>query len=237
MSELGTLADSLPVSALDRAGVRALLERVCGASLDDEVVETAYRRTAGNPFFVGEVGRLMGSAYQGCGSGATAIPEGVRSVVERRLARLPQACFDLLTIAAVVGQEADVSLLASVSDLPEPVVFDLLGAADQARVTQPSAAALPRVRFTHDLFRETLYEGLAGHQRVEVHRRIGLALEQRRAEGSAVSPAELAHHVLRGCRGADDQRRAARCSLDAALDALGRLALREGLAHAERALT
>jgi predicted ATPase len=237
LGELGTLAESLPVSALDRAGVRALLERVYGASLDDEVVETAYRRTAGNPFFVGEVGRLMGSAHQGCGGGATAIPDGVRSVVERRLARLPQACFDLLTVAAVVGQEADVSLLASASDLPEPIVFDLLGAADQARVIQPSTAARPGVRFTHDLFRETLYEGLAGHQRVEVHRRIGLALEQRRSEGSAVSPAELAHHVLQGCRGADDQRRAARYSLDAARDALGRLALREGLAHGERALT
>ncbi|MCA1842901.1 MAG: AAA family ATPase, partial [Actinobacteria bacterium] len=237
LGELGTVADSLPVSALDLAGVRALLEEVCGSSLDDEVVETAYRRTAGNPFFVGEVGRLMSSGGQGVGGGATAIPEGVRSVVERRLARLPQACFDLLGIAAVVGQEADVSLLASVSDLPEPVVFELLGEAGRARVTQPSTAALPGVRFTHDLFRETLYEGLAGHQRVEAHRRIGLALERRRAEGSAVSPAELAHHVLRGCQGADDQRRAARYSLDAAGDAVGRLALREGLAHAERALT
>ncbi|MCA1844909.1 MAG: AAA family ATPase, partial [Actinobacteria bacterium] len=237
LGELGTLADSLPVPALDRAGVRTLIEQACGSSLDDEVVEAAYRRTAGNPFFVGEVGRLMGSDDQRVRGGVTSIPEGVRNVVERRLARLPHACHNLLGIAAVVGQEADVSLLASVSDLPEPVVFDLLAVADQARVTQPSAAALPGVRFIHDLFRETLYEGLAGDQRVEVHRRIGLALEQRRAEGSAVSAAELAHHVLRGCRGADDQRRAARYSLDAARDALGRLALREGLAHAERALT
>ena len=237
LGELGTLADSVPVSALDQAAVRALLEQVYGSSLDDELVETAYRRTAGNPFFVGEVGRLMGSAHQGVLGSATSIPEGVRSVVERRLARLPQACHDLLGVASVVGQEADVSLLASVSGLPEPIVFELLGEAGQARVTQPSAGALPGARFTHDLFRETLYDALAGHRRVEVHRQIGLALERRREAGSAVRAAELAHHVLRGCLGTDDQRRAARYSLEAARDALERLALREGLVHAERALT
>jgi predicted ATPase len=237
LGELGTLADSLPVPALDRAGVATLIEQVCGSSPDEEVVETAYRRTAGNPFFVGEVGRLMGSDHHGIGGGATSIPDGVRNVVERRLARLPQACHNLLGLAAVVGQESDVSLLASVSDLPEPVVFELLDEAGRARVTLPSGGAVPGVRFTHDLFRETLYEGLTGDQRVELHRRVGVALEQRRAAGSAVSPAELAHHVLRGCQGADDRGRAARYSLDAALDALGRLALREGLAHAERALT
>ncbi len=242
LGELGTLADSLPVPALDQSGVRALLEQVCGASLEDELVETAYRRTAGNPFFVGEVGRLMGSDNHGIGAStrmhsATSIPEGVRSVVERRLARLSQACHNLLGIAAVVGQEADVSLLASVSDLPEPVIDELLGEAGQARVTLPSASALPGVRFTHDLFRETLYDGLAGSGRLEAHRRIALALEQRRTTGSAVSSAELAHHVLRGSRGADDRVRAARYSLEAARDALGRLALRDGLVHAERALT
>ena len=194
-------------------------------------MDAAFRRTAGNPFFVSEVGRLMGSG------GTLAIPGGVRSVVERRMARLPQACHNLLGIASVVGQEVDAALLASVSDLPEREVEELLDQAGQARVTEPSPGALPGVRFTHDLFRETLYDGLAGHQRVETHRRIGLALEQRLAAGSAVRPSELAHHVGQGAREADDRRRAARYSLDAARDALGRLALREGLSHAERALT
>jgi hypothetical protein len=160
---------------------------------------------------------------------------GVRAVVERRVARLSQACHNLLGVASVVGQVVDPGLLTLVAGVPGRSVVELLEEAQDARMLVCGDAPSGPVRFAHDLFRETLYQQMAATVRSDLHLRVGLALERRASAGVEVAPSELAHHFLRA-ESEDGRARSIRYSLDAARAALARLAAPEALAHAERAL-
>jgi hypothetical protein len=59
-------------------------------------------RTGGNPFYVGESGRLLAS--EGALVATSEVPEGVRDVRRRRLARLPPAAVSVLRLAAEIGR-------------------------------------------------------------------------------------------------------------------------------------
>jgi hypothetical protein len=231
LAALRAMADVVGITGLDRAAVAELLAAVEGHSVPPEVVEKAHDRTGGNPFFVREMARLM--EVQGDRVG---IPAAVRDVVERRLARLSQPCHALLRIAAVVGQEADVSLLAEVAGTSESAVVDLVREAEWGRIVVPTAHGVSGIRFVHDLFRETLHDATPAATAAELHRRVGIVLEQRVDRGAEVGAAELAHHFLRAGPDPPVRARAVRYSLDAARDALTRLAPQQALAHARRAL-
>ncbi|MGH9223199.1 MAG: AAA family ATPase [Acidimicrobiales bacterium] len=229
LAALRSLADFIPVAGLDVGAVGELLVAVGGRPVAPDVVATAHRRTGGNPFCVREVARLM--QVQGELMG---LPDAVRDVVNRRLARLSRPCHDLLRLAAVVGQESDVPLLAEVSRLAEAAVVDLVREAEEGRVLQPSSRGVDGMRFAHDLFRETLYA--AGPAAAAMHRQVGRVLEERKARGAEIGASELAHHFLRAGGDLEDRARAVRYSADAAREAIALLAPHQGLAHARRAL-
>lgn len=189
---------------IDEAGMRALLEAAGGHELDEiglEFAHTLARDTEGNPFFVGEVLRLLidtnvivqrDGRWQGTVSSIdeVGIPEGVRDVVGQRLSRLPDEANATLRTAAVVGREFPVDLVAEVSGAPEDTVLEHLESAIGARLVDEVSGAHGRMTFSHALVRSTLLEELSTTRRVRLHRQIGEALERR---GDATA-AELAHH-------------------------------------------
>ena len=63
---------------------------------------------------------------------------------------------------------------------------------------QGGDASEPTYSFRHALFRQVLYERTATAVRGQLHRKVGAALEQERAAGLPVTPAELAMHFERG---------------------------------------
>ena len=235
LHELEAIAEVLPITGLDGPGVALLLGQVTGAvDVDADVAEQAWRRTGGNPFFVRELGQLLRGQSDHALAGAP-ISGGVRTVIERRLARLSQPCHQLLTVAAVLGQDVHRGLLIGVSGVDAARAADLLVEAERGRIIAPQIGELDRVRFAHDLFRETLYDAIPVPRRSELHRRAGACLEARMGAGGDVNAAELAHHFLR--TGTDEDRvLAARYCLAAARDALARLASRDAVEHAGRAV-
>ena len=84
-----------------------------GAEPPPGLAEAVHAQTDGNPFFVGEVVRLLASegrlsdpdSWQG------QIPQGVREVVGRRLDRLSEETNEGLKVAAVIGREFDADVL------------------------------------------------------------------------------------------------------------------------------
>ena len=82
------------------------------------VVHAVYRETDGNPFFVEALLRHLaetGAVYidddgrwvPRADLDEAGLPESVREVVGRRVARLGEACQRALNVAAVIGQEFD----------------------------------------------------------------------------------------------------------------------------------
>ncbi|MFB9208061.1 BTAD domain-containing putative transcriptional regulator [Nonomuraea spiralis] len=158
------------------------------------LVEALLDRTGGNPFYLGEVLRLPG--------GERTVPSGVRDVIERRVARLPEETRDLLAAAAVAGRDVSAAVLESVTgSTAEQVMAALEPAVATGLLVEPRSGA--DYRFSHALVQEALYAGLSRLDRARLHLRTGEALEPVLPESQS---ATLAHHFSQAGRLADADR-------------------------------
>ncbi|GIH59894.1 BTAD domain-containing putative transcriptional regulator [Microbispora siamensis] len=193
---LAALARRRPVrvqlGGLSPAEVETLVTAVCERPVDRATAVALSDRTGGNPFYVWESARLLAS--EGTLSGD--VPEGVRDVLRRRLARLPATAVGALRLAAVVGREAEVEVLVRAAGTGEDVVLDGLEAGViSGLLTEPAPG---RVRFVHALVRDTLYQDLPGIRLARMHARVADALR-------ALHPDDLtalAHHYARAATSA-----------------------------------
>ena len=154
--DLGTSAVRVPLAGLTRADVEELLADLPGPHADAGLAVRVWERSGGNPFFVRELSRLLQATD--AGQSTPHLPAEVVETVRRRLARLPTDCVRLLEWAAVAGREIDISLLTACASDAE---------LRRSPSTSPSpprrawSSTLDRPRFTHDLHREALLDGLA----------------------------------------------------------------------------
>ncbi|SEM61839.1 BTAD domain-containing putative transcriptional regulator [Nonomuraea pusilla] len=177
----------LELGGLDEEAVAALLRRHAGHDVDDATVRTVLDRTLGNPLFVSEIARLLAS--EGPAAAGT-LPPGVRDTIRRRITRLPATAQTVLRNAAVVGRDARVDVLVALHDGDEDTVLDGLEAGVvTGLLTEPGPG---RVRFTHVLVRQALYEETPRIRRTRLHGRVLAALERLRPGDVAA----LARHAL-----------------------------------------
>jgi class 3 adenylate cyclase/tetratricopeptide (TPR) repeat protein len=240
-------AERLSLPGLDSAGVAAFMEQAAGHRLDGDDLALAraiHTETEGNPFFVREVLRHLaetGAIEQRDGHWArrlpveqVGIPEGVREVVGKRLARLGDETNGLLRIAAVVGAEFESALLRMMSDLGEEQLILALDEATGARLIIEGSGG--RYRFSHALVQETLYQGLSGIRRVALHRRVAEAIEMLHGDRIDDHLAALAHHYARASAPAAQTDKAIDYAARAGGHALARLAPDEAARWYEQAL-
>src|SRR5262249_45204618 len=88
--------------------------------------------------------------------------------------------------------------LARLNQSTEDTLLDTLDEAASARVISEVPGSVNRLRFTHVLIRDTLYEGLTQTRRVQLHRRTLEALEALYGQAPGPPLAELAHHAVDG---------------------------------------
>ncbi|MEU6797536.1 BTAD domain-containing putative transcriptional regulator [Nonomuraea wenchangensis] len=186
---LASLARAAPLRlalpGLDDAAVAELVRTECEA--DEETVAGIAARTGGNPFYVRESARLLHG--EGALVALSEVPEGVRDVLRRRFARLPEGGVSILRLAAVAGRESSVDVLVKAADTDEDGVMDALDAGVIAGLLNEPAPG--RVRFVHALVRDTLIADLSRLRAARMHARIAAALEG----GDDI--AALAHHHAR----------------------------------------
>ncbi|TDC68193.1 hypothetical protein E1200_12475 [Actinomadura sp. GC306] len=199
----GALRDTL--AALSRSAERVELGpfaaddvasylRLKGVGDEPGLADALLARTGGNPFYLGEVLRLRGSEGT--------VPSGVRDVIERRVARLPEETRTLLRAAAVAGRDFGIDLLEAVTGTTSEQVMSALEPAIATGLLvepPPESAHMPaeEYRFAHALVREALYAGLSRLERSRLHLRVGEALEPVLPEAEA---ATLAHHFAHAAR-------------------------------------
>ncbi|RMI33702.1 transcriptional regulator [Nocardia stercoris] len=186
---LGSLARTAPLrldlAGLDTDAVAELVRAECAA--DDATVAGIAERTGGNPFYVRESARLLSG--EGALVALSEVPDGVRDVLRRRLARLPERGVAVLRWAAVAGRESSVDVLVRAADADEDSVLDALDAGVIAGLLDEPGPG--RVRFVHALVRDTLVADVSRLRATRMHARIAAALE-----GSGDVSA-LAHHYAR----------------------------------------
>ena len=203
-----------------------------------EFAQALYAETEGNPFFIEEMLRhLEDSGVEIRSAGAFdlqrfGLPEDVRELISRRLARLSEDAFEAMRVAAVIGRDFDGVLLETVLALDENRFLAALDEALATGLAGESATAPDSYSFAHALIRETLYEGMSTARRARLHRRVGVALEQQGADHNTNA---LAHHFTRAAS-AEDAERAIRYALAAGEQAMTMLAHEQAAEHYARAL-
>jgi eukaryotic-like serine/threonine-protein kinase len=187
----------IPLRGLGVGAVERYIEMTSGAPSPGGLAEAVQEQTDGNPFFVGEVVRLLASEGKLTGESSVAelhIPQGVREVVGRRLDRLSETTNNALRVAAVIGRDFDEELVARVAEQsPEELMAAAKEAIDERLVTDLGGG---RYSFAHALVRDTLYEELSPPKRSALHERTGLALEEVCGANVDERLGELAHHFL-----------------------------------------
>ncbi len=215
LSEL--LADLRRESGVERLALRgltdaealALVEALAGHDISGDnlaLAHAVHSETDGNPFFIREIfqnmiesGALVQEGdrwtYRG-DTKAFGIPESVREVVGRRLSRLAEEVERTLTLAAVIGTNFDLAVLTGVAGLPQTAVVEALEQATGARLVHEVPGSAGRFAFVNALIRDVLYQELGSSRRIELHRTVGVVLEQLAAGRDDAHLAELARHWL-----------------------------------------
>jgi hypothetical protein len=198
----------LNLRGLPAADVGEFIGSAAGIAPSGELVASVWRETKGNPLFVGEAVRLL--AVEGRLDEATAgqglhlpIPRGIRDVITRRMRHMNDDTVEALVHAAALGPEFGVDVLKRVVATPSEELLERLGEATRAGLIGPLPGALGLFRFSHDLIREALYDGLSPGRRARLHRRIGDTLESLYGGTPDTHLAELAHHFFEACQGGD----------------------------------
>ena len=185
------LLHGMSLAGLDEHSVAALIASQAGHEAPSALVHTVHAETDGNPFFVEEVVRHLlesGRWTSTLTPGQIGVPEGVKEVLERRLARLSAACRTALLHAAVLGREFDFETLRLMVEASEDSVIASLEEALETRLVVETPDGYT---FTHALVRETLYGALSAPRRQRMHAAAAARDRGQRAVPGAPSPCTI----------------------------------------------
>jgi DNA-binding SARP family transcriptional activator len=182
--------ERLVLPPLGEDDVAEIVRRMTGSSPTPDAVRLVYDRAGGNPFFVGELARLIGEGGIPSDFG---VPDAVRDVVRARLAPLPPITKSVLQVAAVAGERLDLPVVIAANGLDDEACLDALDPAIVSRMLV--AESMQEVRFAHALVREAVLADIAPLQVVRLHRAVAEAIERTRGTGIDVIET-IARHRL-----------------------------------------
>lgn len=201
----------------------------------ERLTRFVHRLAEGNPFYTWEMLRsleLDGLLRHASGRwilgdlSAVPVPALVRQMIDARLAALSPETRAGLEIASVIGGDVSFDLWLEVAGIDESDLATVTGEATQAHLL----IELPRAtefRFSHELVREALYQGLNLPRRRALHRAVAESL----LHAETVDPSVIASHF----RAADDPR-AVEWLLKAGIHAYAVYATHDAIAHLTGAL-
>lgn len=193
-----------PLTGLHDEDLKEFVARRLGRDPAPELVAALERQTGGNPLLLSESLRSLEArdlldASRSRSEWESLLPRGIEHLLRPKLRPLAPAVLETLALASAIGLEIDRKLLSDCStERPgHRLELDALLAAGLL-----SAGAGPgRLRFTHELVREAIYEELvpAGTVRRALHARIFAALETSGESGAAAVGDPLGEAARHAC--------------------------------------
>ncbi len=214
---------------LDQGATLSLASNLSGHHLDDQAAERLFQETEGNPLFVVEAVRSGFLGEEDSALGTTKLPPKVQAVIETRLGALSPGSREIASIAAVVGREFGFDLLFRAVEKSEESVVQGLDELWQRRVIREEG--VEGYAFSHDKFREVIYQGLSPPRRIYFHRKVADALEEINLDQVGKVAPQLAHHFDR----AGEQDKAIKYFIKAGDQALRVYARQDAMDYYQRA--
>ncbi len=187
----GPGVDVIALARLTRADLEELAVAVLGPlGARADLVDLLEHGTGGVPLYVGEALRLLAAQAGSVDEvGTMRLPASLAidvldRALDERLARIPPAARPVIELAATLGEQVDLELIAAIA--PELELAGALAAAEQAGVV---AAAVGGWSFSHERVRQVLLDGLPLERRRALHRQVAVHLD-----AAGRDPVALAHH-------------------------------------------
>lgn len=178
------LSGHLLLKPLSPAAVVTMISGMTNAEVAPAVSDTIHQQSGGIPFYVREIVRHLQTEGDDLSdahivSRNWGIPEGIRLVIDKRLATLSPAAQQILRAGAVLGDGATLDILAAVCDLQDDVFLDALEEALRADIVREDDAGY---HVSHALIRETVYREIPLARRQRLHYRAAEAIERLHAQ-------------------------------------------------------
>ena len=229
-----------PLGAVEMAEITQSL--LGTADVPESVRRLIAAKAEGNPFFVEEVTRSLledGSLRREGGHVVLArdledlaVPDTIQDVLTARLDRLADDARRAIQVASVIGREFALRLLERIMEAGETVRTQVDELRALELIYQKAAHPELAFMFKHALTHDVAYESVLLERRQQLHRTIGLAIEELYADRLAELYETLAHHFERG----EDWQRALDYHERAAARAAESFANRAVIAHSRAAL-
>jgi class 3 adenylate cyclase/tetratricopeptide (TPR) repeat protein len=190
---------ALALQPLSEAQTRELVEHVA-TGLDQALRERVVEHSGGNPFFALELVRgLAERGRAGEGASADILPDTVHAAVLARLDLLSSQERAMAQAASVAGRVFHVAALQAVLEDLTPSEIDraLDGLLTRQLVVQASGGAFT---FHHVLIRDVAYGTLSRSERVRMHSKIAMWLEEFAAERLDEFTELIAYHYREAVR-------------------------------------
>ena len=200
------LAQEFSLARFSRGDIDAMLAAIfdLNPSTRNELLNTLYPFTEGNPFFVEEVLtsiRADGGIFYAEGAWRSKelvslrIPRSVQAAVQQRSDRLSETARELLTLAAVAGRRFDVDLLLQITQRTETQFLHLLKELIATQLVVEESGE--HFAFRHALTRHAIYEQLLKRERKSLHRLLAETIEQVYHATLDAHLEDLADHFIR----------------------------------------
>jgi tetratricopeptide (TPR) repeat protein len=207
----------LKLGGLSKDAVAWMLHELSKREAPESLVSLVFDQTQGNPFFVEELHRHLleeGKLYDASGQfrsdikvEESGVPENVRLIIGRRLARLDENEKLVLAAAAVIGRSFSFQLLAEISRFDVDVLFSVIEKAQQMGIIIPSAEGPERpYAFGHELVRQTILAGISAARQQRLHASVADAIEQLYPAAVNERAGEIADHLLKAESFTDDSK-------------------------------
>ncbi|MBI3029847.1 MAG: AAA family ATPase [Candidatus Rokubacteria bacterium] len=210
--------------------------------LPDELNSLIVRKAEGNPFFLEEVVKSLreigalrreGNRYMLARRlDEIVVPDTIQDVIMARIDRLEEAPKRTLQLASVIGREFTRRLLDRMSEIREGTEEFLRDLKAIELIYEKSLFPELSYMFKHALTHEVAYNSLLVQRRKELHRIVGLAIEELYADRLIEHYEVLAHHFSK----AEDWSKALEYLIKAGDKAAAAFANREAIGLYEQAL-
>jgi tetratricopeptide (TPR) repeat protein len=193
----------LPPLSLDEE--RMLLANLVGGSVDPALERAIVERTAGNPFFAGELVRMLiedasieerEGMWVAASDESTRLPDTVQAVIAARLDRLDPAAKRAIQDAAAVGPDFWDGAIAALGSGDRSRAIDALIERGLVREAESSSIeGMRELRFEHAVIQDVAYGTIPKSRRPDAH---GAVLDwiERVSPGRDEEFSELlAHHA------------------------------------------
>ena len=197
----------LEIDRLPQHYTAQLVDGVKGSdALPKEVLAEVIKRTEGIPLFIEELSKslLEGMSSNGIAVNSSLlakrdIPTTLHDSLLSRLDRLPSESRTIAQLAAVIGREFSFDLLEQVANYQDKNLYkELTPLLESQLVFQDKAPPSAEFCFKHALVRDVAYENLLQSERVDIHKRIALAIEGDYPEIINKTPELAARHFTEG---------------------------------------